>query len=686
MSASELVCQLSSALEGGSGEEGLPALLQELAGLVDTPGSGSASELDEILMDAWPLVMAAAGRSAAAEAAARPLLAAVARHCTAREVFTLCMATLAEHLSEAADAPEGSHAYGPASPAFQLCLLRALQQCLPRIRRRPLHFFADLLHTQLRWAGEVLPKLPLGSVSNDASTGQTPTEQPVEGPATLTVASASHALANWAGNVAAWAGGQQLAEHEWHAALQLQGATLLHLASLCLQLPQNVEAAAAAAAAAQRQQQGQRGAGTLGAAPAAGSRLPLMRAAAVALLALPQVLIAAVPFEEEKPGSSSSSSSTASPEHLQQLAEGLGEQLATAGIDAADLAHLSPAQAAEGAAAAACAAACNISTPPDAQAEWLQDLLPAAACLLLDLGAQQQSVPLALLPLCAVCTACSQVAGTTAAGGQGAAGREPAAATPAPAASLQLAASTPALDTLLSALVAIMSHNPVQLLRSCAHDALHAVLDAFRPAARLAQLHRLLQSPSTAAAVVTLQRLRQEVAAAWGATGGTSAGTAGSSAASAPPVAAPEASDDRGIWLSSEALGLALPCLQRGSEDGWHDEASVLAAADVQAAALSLLRWVLLRERTAPRGLLPPQHAAALLRDDLLPLRVCAERVLQLQAAQGAGGAGAGGAGGSGTASAAEEQQRLDAYLAVQRLHEALGCVVDLLRDKHQAA
>lgn len=109
----------------------------------------------------------------------------------------------------------------------------------------------------------------------------------------------------------------------------------------------------------------------------------------------------------------------------------------------------------------------------------------------------------------------------------------------------------------------------------------------------------------------------------------------------------------------------------------------MLAAADVQAAALSLLRWVLLRERAAPRSLLPQQRAAVLLRSDLLPLRACLERLLQLQAAQGVGDASNGGAGASGGGmAAAVERQRLDGYLAAQRLHEALGCVIDLIQSQ----
>lgn len=646
--------------------------------------------------------------------------------------------------SEVTDASEGSPTHGPASPTFQLCLLGTLQRCLPRVRRRRLHFLADSLHMQLRWAAEMLPRLPLRDAFNK---GNAPAEEPLEGQQPLTVAAAVRSLASMAGGIAAWADGQ-LAGQERHAALGLQGAVLLQLAGLCLQLPQALQAAAGAVEAAQQQQPGGGGAG--GAAPAAGSRLPLMRAAHTTLLELPQVLIAAAAGQGAQPGSGTSPAS--SPEHMLELAEGLGEQLAAAGLNAAEFVHFSATEAAEGAAAAACAAACSGSAGAAQQAQRLRELPPAAASLLLDLGAQHQSVPLTLLPLCALCTACSQLGRS--AGEQPPAAAAEAAAAPGPAADARLAASSPALDRLLSALVAVMSHNPVQLLRSCAHDALHAVLDAFAPRARLEVLRRLVQvgrwiegslalvrcllpwlwvlprwgaadvavgvalaclaasprpprrcydscpgmcsacmkggppslcpavqSPSTAAAVVALQRLRQEMAAAWLPAGGTPAGTAGAPAAPASPLAAAASSGaDAGVWLSSEALGLALPCLERGSEGGWHDEASVLAAADVQAAALSLLRWVLLRERAAPLGLVPSERAAALLARDLLPLQACVGRLLQLQAAQGAGGAS--GSSGSSGERAAAERQRLDGYLAVQRLHEALGCVIELLQAK----
>ncbi len=190
--------------------------------------------------------------------------------------------------------------------------------------------------------------------------------------------------------------------------------------------------------------------------------------------------------------------------------------------------------------------------------------------------------------------------------------------------------------------------------------------------------------PSTAAAVVALQRLRQEMAAAWPVpdaqqqdqpaaqvAAGTNSRNGGSSDSSSQ------------LWLSEAALGLALPCLEHGSEAGWHDEGSVVRHADVQAAALSLLRWVLLREAAAPRGLLPRPAAERLLQRDLLPLQACVLRLLSAQRSameEGGGAAGPSSSSDRGAAAAAAmEQQQLDSYLAVQRLHEALECVIELI-------
>jgi hypothetical protein len=181
-----------------------------------------------------------------------------------------------------------------------------------------------------------------------------------------------------------------------------------------------------------------------------------------------------------------------------------------------------------------------------------------------------------------------------------------------------------------------------------------------------AELARLpLQMPSTAAAVVALQRLRQEMAAAWSSSSGSGSG---SGEAHADAAGQP--------WLHPAALQLALQYLERGSELGWHDERSVLLQADVQAAALSLLRWVLLREAAAPRGLLPPPTAQRLLQQGLVPLHACVLRMLPALLSQPS----------SSNSSLEQEehghqeqQQWVDNLLAVQRLHEALDCVMPLL-------
>jgi hypothetical protein len=169
---------------------------------------------------------------------------------------------------------------------------------------------------------------------------------------------------------------------------------------------------------------------------------------------------------------------------------------------------------------------------------------------------------------------------------------------------------------------------------------------------------------------MALQRLRQEMAAAWDAAPKAlqQAQQAGLDAAAACADAEPPALAVC-PWLSAEALALALPCLHHGPP-GWHDERDVLEAADVQGAALSLLRWVLLREAAAPRGLLPRGDAQRLLQRDLLPLRAAVLRLLDGQAAGGIA---------VDSGESLPEQQLLHSFMAVQRLHDALACVIDII-------
>lgn len=392
-------------------------------------------------------------------------------------------------------------AHGPASPAFQLFLLGTLCACLPRIRRRPLHFAAELLHMELRWAAEVLPGLPLGdaqgaaadaaaavgAAESSAAVAAGPSGAEAAGEAPATVAGAVARLARLAAQMAAWLqqqqGGEasQLKAEEQQPAAALLGMTLLQLAGLTMQLPSVLQAAEAAVPAAAQAQPGSTS--SIGAAPTVGSRLPAMRAAAEQLLLLPQVLLQQVPASVSGSGSGSSKG-----ECLQRLAVDAHAGLVSSGLDPEELSFFSSAEAEEGAAAAVCTEALDPATAPQQHAAALQQALPQAARQLLDLGAQHKSVALSLLPLGALCMTCGAVARSAAAAAAGASGGSSSGDS-----DCCLAAATPALASLLAALVAIMSHNPVQLVRSCAHDALQALLDAFAPAARLEQLRAVMQ-------------------------------------------------------------------------------------------------------------------------------------------------------------------------------------------------
>ena len=352
---------------------------------------------------------------------------------------------------------------GTCSPSLQLFLLDTLQACLPRIKRRPLHFLASLLALQLRWSAEVLPSLALGDPTFGISTnGRLIREEN----RAVTVTSAMASLARWAASTAQGVQQaseqqqpQQLSAQEQGIARQLQGTALLQLASIVLQLPQSLAAAAAALPAPVQ------GGAPGPAAPAAGSRLPLMQATAERVVCLAQTLLQHLP-------TTYIDASCSNELEIQLLIVAAAEQAAASGADLADLSYLCAREAAEGAAVAACAAAWAPGAAPQLQASSLQQALPQAATILLNLGAQHQSVALTLLPLGAVCQAARLAASSPA---------------------CQLGASSAALDHLFAALVGIMSHNPVPLVRSCAHDAVQALLDAFQPGARLAQLEALMQ-------------------------------------------------------------------------------------------------------------------------------------------------------------------------------------------------
>lgn len=103
-SVTELASSLASALDAPQPDaQHCCELMERLAALLhqsdDAEAQASAAaELDELLFDLHPALLAAAALSPAADAHVRALLAAAARCCTAREVFTLGMAALSQQL------------------------------------------------------------------------------------------------------------------------------------------------------------------------------------------------------------------------------------------------------------------------------------------------------------------------------------------------------------------------------------------------------------------------------------------------------------------------------------------------------------------------------------------------------------------------------------------------------------
>lgn len=156
MGIAELACVLSSAVEAvESDAQSVTKLLLQLCSLLESPEA--ATELDEILLDLHVTLMHATEQSPAAEAAVRQLLAFAAAQCTAREVFTLCMATLAQELRQAACA------WVPAVPSCMLAGTRGTesahsvaQSLLTSLPGFPLFPAASCTARAARW----LPRQP----------------------------------------------------------------------------------------------------------------------------------------------------------------------------------------------------------------------------------------------------------------------------------------------------------------------------------------------------------------------------------------------------------------------------------------------------------------------------------------------------------------------------------------------
>jgi hypothetical protein len=117
--------------------------------------------------------------------------------------------------------------------------------------------------------------------------------------------------------------------------------------------------------------------------------------------------------------------------------------------------------------------------------------LRQAAMVLTDAAAEQQSVSMALLPLITLWAVFSR---------------------PGMLCSLTMeSVDDVELHALLDLLGSVMSYSPVEVIRSAAHDAVHAVLDACAVEARHEVMHRMLRQAETAAPVIALQRMRMEL-------------------------------------------------------------------------------------------------------------------------------------------------------------------------------
>ncbi|GAB4814439.1 hypothetical protein N2152v2_001485 [Parachlorella kessleri] len=241
--------------------------------------------------------------------------------------------------------------------------------------------------------------------------------------------------------------------------------------------------------------------------------------------------------------------------------------------------------------------------------------LASAVQLLLDVGARSRSVPLVVLSLHCLAVACNALASgevltqrpSPVASASTRLGLGPGLAAGSRSGSMGVGSSgsmhggflsqiPPEVQQLIVVLVQVMSFNPVEVVRSCAHEALNALLSAFAPAARLQAILSILKMESSAAVVVGLQRLRQEVAFAWLAASGPQEGTS--------------------PFLDPEVLNIATNTFRHSRQQqqaGWADDQDVLSNADAMAAALSLYRFVLLRQQSeagAGHGI-PGGHGAS---------------------------------------------------------------------------
>jgi hypothetical protein len=597
----ELAAQLDTDLSKPLIEsDHLFALLEQIINLVGTPEG--CQDLNDLVFNFIPTLVNAAGQSKACEKAAERLLQAAAEKCVPREVFS----ALAAALSEAMQNPTSSEhdSLGASSLHFHSILLQLLTTSLLRLKKLSTAFLREHVSLATNWC-------------------RFAQQQEDEDACLIGELGFCTAVAPIFDAVALQA---DFAPEERKSAQQILCRSILQVAGAALITPTRLEKAAVVAHAT-----------LLEAQSTLTGKIFRFQPLLLDLLSRGPEQILPLLVNRMSPQFGIRS--------LEDLLEITVLCEAKTGEDEGE---------AVGAAAAVCSSMLHFSasttrtaptlisaTPclksPDATGKVLKYILFTLNTLT-DAAAQHQSVPLAILPLLTIAQYFRQLG-----------------ANESPLEESYVSLTMPIISTL----VAVMSLNPVEIVRTCAYEALHTFLDAMVPQARFLALQNMTSttSSSTVIAAVALQRLRLEIS---------------------PAVLQPP-------FTHSTALQIALPWFKEDVyPPSWSSEEDVLQNADVIAAALSVLRFVLLQQVALRRKVivdgeegeqregvevtvdipvqLQPEKLQNLIKEHLKPLHVCTTNLIHRIESSLDGQ----------ETSSSQINADLEVFLALQRLEEVL--------------
>ncbi|KAH7617093.1 hypothetical protein NADE_006879 [Nannochloris sp. 'desiccata'] len=505
----ELAAQVDSELSKDfPNTDHLLTFLQQITNQVSTPEG--CEDLNDLILDLVPIFVQAAGKSKACENAVEHLLEAATQKCVAREVYSALGAALAGSMQNIAI--DQSNALGASSLKFQSFLLDKLTSSLLRIKRLSPCFLREHLLLATDWCF-------CAQQEEDGYQGQN-SDIPI----------GEDGFCNAIGpciEVVAWR--EDFTVQERKSAQQILCCSILKVTASSLELPSRLENAAEAAQST-----------LLEAQSTLSGKLYKFQTLLMELLRGPEIILSLF--------------TKASPEF---------------GIrDLEDLLNITykdtePEDEALGAAAAVCSSILRTSLSSSVASaisaayvtcsvltgKMLQ-YVSMALNTLTDAAAQHHSIPLALLPLLTISQFAHQLG-----------------VNETPLEESYVSLTLPIISTL----VAVMSLNPVEIVRTCAYEALHSFLDGMAPQARFLVLQNMTSVSSTNSTVIAalgLQRLRLEISPA--------------------VLQAP--------FTHTTALQLALPWIKQSAQPpGWETEEDVLRNADVLTAALSVLRFILLQ-------------------------------------------------------------------------------------------